>query len=79
MNKEFAQIDFQIAQYTMGPGYADQRGLETATRRYVQAIRRYRDDLGRAEVDRRLTHEADQLGPWCLPCVELLRREAEAS
>jgi hypothetical protein len=79
MNKEFAQIDFQIAQWTMGPGYADEKGLERATRRYVQTIRKYRDDLGKAEVDRRLSHEAEQVAPWCPPCVELLRREAEAS
>ena len=79
MNKEFANIDFQIAQYTMGPGYADKNGLEQATRRYVAAIRKYRDDLGNGEVNRRLSHEAEQVGPWCGRCFEILRRESEAN
>ena len=77
MNAEFAKIDFGIAQTTMGPGYADEKYLERLTRRYVVATRKYRDDLGDAEVNRRLSHEAEQVGPWCPPCVEILRREAE--
>jgi hypothetical protein len=32
MNAEFAQIDFKISNWTMGPGYADQNGLEQLTR-----------------------------------------------
>jgi hypothetical protein len=79
MNAEFAKIDFGIAQSTMGPGYADQQYLERLTRRYVATTRKYRDDLGDAEVNRRLTHEAEQVAPWCPPCVEILRREAKAS
>jgi len=78
MNKEFAQIDFNIAQTTMGPGYPNQKLLKQLTRRYVVVTHKYRDDLGKAEVDRRLTHEAEQVGPHCLPCVEILRREAQA-
>jgi hypothetical protein len=78
MNKEFTKLDFNIAQTTMGPGPANQKLLEQLTRRYVVVTHKYRDDLGKAEVDRRLTHEAEQVGPHCLPCVEILRREAQA-
>jgi hypothetical protein len=80
MNAEFAKIDFRIAQMTMGPGPADhQEGLEQATRRYAAAIRKYRDELGDREVNRRLSHEAEQVAPWCPACVGILRHEAEAS
>ena len=78
MNAEFARIDFRIAQYTMGPGPASQKSLEALTRRYVATTRKYRDDLGAAEVNRRLEHEAEQVAPSCLPCVEIIRREAES-
>ena len=78
MNAEFARIDFGIAQSTMGPGYANQKRLEALTRRYVAATRKYRDDLGDAEVNRRLSREAEQVAPSCLPCVEIIRREAES-
>ena len=77
MNAEFARIDYKISNWTMGPGYADQNGLEQLTRRYVKATRKYGDDLGDKEVKRRLTVEADQLAPWCPPCVDILRREVE--
>jgi hypothetical protein len=77
MNAEFALIDYKISNWTMGPGYADQNGLEQLTRRYVAATRKYADDLGDNEVKRRLTVEAGQLQPWCLPCVDILRREVE--
>jgi hypothetical protein len=77
MNAEFARIDYRISNWTMGPGYADQNGLEQLTRRYVAATRKYSDDLGDKEVKRRLAVEADQLQPWCPPCVDILRREAE--
>ena len=78
MNAEFTRIDFRIAQYTMGPGYANQKALKALTRRYVAATRKYRDDLGEAEVNRRLAHEAEQVAPSCVPCVEIIRREAES-
>jgi hypothetical protein len=79
INAELSKIDFRIAQRTMGPGYADEKGLEQDTRRYVAAIRKYRDELGDGEVNRRLSREAEQLAPWCLACVAILRREADAS
>jgi hypothetical protein len=78
INAEFAQIDFRIAQWTMGPGPTKQQALEALTRRYAATARKYRDDLGDGEVNKRLSHEAEQVGPSCPPCVEILRREAEA-
>ena len=78
MNAEFAQLDWKISNWTMGPGYADQNGLEQVTRRYVAATRKYHDDLGDREVKRRLTVEANQLAPWCPPCVDVIRRELKS-
>ena len=78
MNAEFAQIDWKISNWTMGPGYADQNGLEQLTHRYVAATRKYQDALGDKEVKRRLAVEASQLAPWCPPCVGILRREVES-
>ena len=78
INSEFAHIDFRIAQWTMGPGPTNQKALKTLTRRYAATARKYRGDLGDADVNRRLTHEAEQVAPSCPPCVEILRREAEA-
>jgi hypothetical protein len=78
MNAEFAQIDWKISNWTMGPGYADQNGLEQLTRRYVAATRKYHDALGDKEVNRRLTVEANQLAPFCPPCVGVIRRELKS-
>jgi hypothetical protein len=78
MNAEFAQIDWKISNWTMGPGYADQNGLEQLTRRYLATTRKYHDDLGDKEVRRRLTVEANQLAPLCPPCVDIIRREVES-
>ena len=78
MNAEFAQIDWKISNWTMGPGYADQNGLEQLTRRYIAATRKYHDDLGDKEVKRRLAVEANQLAPWCPPCVDVIRRELKS-
>jgi hypothetical protein len=79
MDAEFAQIDWKISNWTMGPGYADQNGLERLTRRYVAATRKYKDALGDREVKRRLTTEANQLAPWCPPCVDVIRHELRSS
>jgi hypothetical protein len=78
INAEFARIDFRIAQWTMGPGPTNQKTLEALTRRYAATARKYRDDLGEGELNRRLSHEAEQVAPSCPPCVEILRREAES-
>jgi hypothetical protein len=78
INAEFAQIDFRIAQWTMGPGPTNQETLEALTRRYAATARKYKDDLGEGEVNRRLSQEAEQVGPSCPPCVEILRHEAES-
>lgn len=78
MNAEFAQIDWKISNWTMGPGYADQNGLEQLTRRYIAATRKYKDALGDKEVNRRLVAEADQLAPWCPPCVGIIRSEMKS-
>jgi len=78
MNAEFAQIDWKISNWTMGPGYADQNGLEKLTRSYVATTRKYKDALGDTEVKRRLAVEANQLAPWCPPCVDVIRHELKS-
>ena len=79
MNAEFAQIDYKISNWTMGPGHVDQNGLEQLARRYVAATRKYGDDLGDNEVKRRLATEAEQLAPWCPPCAAILKQELKSS
>jgi hypothetical protein len=78
MNAEFRNIDFRISNWTMGPASNGEKGLERLTRLYVLTTRKYADDLGDAEVNRRLSAVAEQVAPLCPPCVEILRREAEA-
>lgn len=75
MNAEFARIDYAISNSTLGAPPANEANLERLTHRYVDATRKYADDLGDDDVKQRLADEAEQLEPWCLPCVEILNRE----
>jgi hypothetical protein len=78
MNAEFAKIDFAISVSTPRSLGANQAYLEQLTHRYIAVTRKYADDLGAADVKRRLTTEAEQLAPWCPSCVEILNRELES-
>jgi hypothetical protein len=49
--------------------------MEQYTNDYVALTRKYADDLGDAEVKKRLTDEVAQVQPWCLPCGVILLRE----
>jgi hypothetical protein len=49
--------------------------MERYTNDYIGLTRKYADDLGDAEVKKRLTNEVAQIQPWCLPCGVLLYRE----
>jgi hypothetical protein len=75
MNAAFARIDYEISNSTLGAPPANQANLERLTHRYVDATRKYADDLGDDEVKQRLADEAEQLEPWCPPCVEILNQE----
>ena len=49
--------------------------MEQFTNDYINLTRKYADDLGNAEVKKRLTDEVPQVQPWCLQCGVLLLRE----
>ena len=49
--------------------------MEQFTNDYIKLTRKYADDLGHAEVKKRLTDEVPQVQPWCLQCGVLLLRE----
>lgn len=51
--------------------------LETLTQEYLQAIRKYDDDLGDDEVKQRLADKAAEIQPYCLPCAGTLESERE--
>ncbi|MEK6274667.1 MAG: hypothetical protein AABM30_04945 [Actinomycetota bacterium] len=76
MNARFAELDYAISNMTLSaPPY--QENLEPLTDQYVEAIRKYADDLGDGEVNRRLAEKAAELAPFCLPCADVLDRERE--
>jgi hypothetical protein len=76
MNARFAELDYAISNVILSaPPY--QENLEPLTDQYVKAIRKYADDLGDDEVNRRLAEKAAELAPFCLPCADVLDRERE--
>jgi hypothetical protein len=42
--------------------------MERFTNQYINLTRKYTDDLGDDEVEKRLTDEVAQVQPSCLPC-----------
>jgi hypothetical protein len=78
MENEFGQVAVNIGEATKGSGPADEAVMEQYTNDYVALTRKYADELGAAEVKKRLTDEIAQVQPWCLPCgVTLLRESAK--
>ena len=75
MNAEFARLDYAISTSSPRSLGANQGYLEQLTHKYVATTRKYADDLGDNEVQRRLVTEAEQLAPWCPSCVEILKQE----
>ena len=75
MENEFSQVAINIADATITTGPADERTMEQFTNDYIAVTRKYADDLGDAEVKKRLTDEVAQVQPWCLQCGVLLYRE----
>src|SRR6059058_6195445 len=68
MENEFSQVAMTIANGTITTGPADEQAMEQFTNEYIALTRKYADDLGDAEVKKRLTDEVAQVQPWCLPC-----------
>ena len=75
MESEFSQVAMNIANATITSGPADETTMEQFTNDYIALTRKYADDLGDAEVKKRLTDEVAQVQPWCLQCGVLLYRE----
>jgi hypothetical protein len=75
MEDEFSKLALNIATATITSGPADETVMEQFTNHYINLTRKYSDDLGDAEVKKRLTNEVAQVQPWCLPCGVLLYRE----
>jgi PBP1b-binding outer membrane lipoprotein LpoB len=75
MENEFSQVAMNIANATITSGPADETTMEQFTNDYIALTRKYADDLGQAEVKKRLTDEVAQVQPWCLQCGVLLYRE----
>jgi hypothetical protein len=76
MENEFGRVQVDIGTATKGSGPADETVMEQYTNDYVALTRKYADDLGDAEVKKRLTDEVAQVQPWCLECGVILLRES---
>jgi hypothetical protein len=74
MNVKFDQVDYEMASIEEGETVGEH--LESLTRRYIRLVREYEDELGADEAKKRLEDKAFELGPYCLPCVTMLDREA---
>jgi hypothetical protein len=75
-NIEFQRLDYQMSNVELSaPPY--QQKLERLTRRYIQLIHEYDEELGDEEVRKLLEDKAFELGSYCLPCVATLDEERE--
>jgi hypothetical protein len=75
MEVKFQQIDFEMGNIeNINSAYGSE--LTKATQRYIKLIREYADELGPAEVKRRLAQKRDEVAPYCLPCSATLDFEA---
>jgi len=57
MESEFSQVAMNIADATITSGPADETTMEQFTNDYIALTRKYADDLGDAEVKKRLTDD----------------------
>ena len=76
MKMRFDTLDYTMSNVEMSaPPF--QENLMRLTRRYIALIREYADELGDDEVKKRLEDKSLNFGPYCLPCVTMVDREAE--
>jgi hypothetical protein len=75
MNAKFDKVDYEMA--SIEEGETTGGHLERLTRQYIRLVREYDEELGDEEAHKRLADKAFELGPYCLPCVTMLDREAE--
>lgn len=75
MEVKFQRIDYEMGNMeNLNSAYGSE--LTRATQRYIKLIREYADELGPAEVKRRLAQKRDEVAPYCLPCSATLDFEA---
>jgi ABC-type Fe3+-citrate transport system substrate-binding protein len=75
MEVKFQRIDYEMGNMeNLNSAYGSQ--LTKATQRYIALVREYADELGPAEVKRRLAQKRDEVAPYCLPCSATLDFEA---
>jgi uncharacterized lipoprotein YehR (DUF1307 family) len=75
MEVKFQRIDYEMGNMeNLNSAYGSE--LTKATQRYIALIREYADQLGPAEVKRRLVQKRDEVAPYCLPCSATLDFEA---
>ena len=73
MNAKFAKVDYDMA--SVEDGKTPHVHLERLTRQYITLIHEYDDQLGTAEVRRRLAQKATELSSYCLSCTTALDEE----
>jgi hypothetical protein len=74
IDAKFARVDYAMSTVEISaPPY--QENLTKLTQQYIALVRDYGDELGDAEVKRRLTDKMSELEPFCLPCSGLLSDE----
>jgi hypothetical protein len=75
MEVKFQRIDYEMGNMeNLNSAYGSQ--LTKATQRYIALVREYADELGPAEVKRRLAQKREEVAPYCLPCSATLDFEA---
>jgi hypothetical protein len=76
MEVKFQRIDYEMGNMeNLNTAYGSE--LAKATQRYIRLVREYADQLGPAEVKRRLVQKRDEVAPYCLPCSATLDDEAK--
>lgn len=76
MEAKFQALDYEMASLeTVNSSYDVPQFLKE-THKYIELVRQYAPQLGRAEARRRLKEKGDELSSFCLPCVATLDSEA---
>jgi hypothetical protein len=74
IDAKFDKVDYAMSSVEISaPPY--QENLTKLTQQYLALVREYGDELGDAEVKRRLTDKVSELEPFCVPCSGLVSDE----
>jgi hypothetical protein len=74
IDAKFAKVDYAMSTVEISaPPY--QENLTKLTQQYIALVRDYGDELGDAEVKRRLADKVSELEPFCLPCSGMVSDE----